>query len=160
MLAAKFVQLAQQRVRRSACNINTTVSPSHRSLGDRFGMALSVSFRLLCRSQLTLSGGGPGLQAHLDALKERHAALETRIADEDQRPGRQRDAYAPEDQGMSRRRWSGSIRRSGLKRLRPSPGPVAVGRRGPPAQPARSPGQWRRSGRSGCTAPGSPDRAA
>ena len=26
------------------------------------------------------------LQAHLDALKERHAALETRIADEDQRP--------------------------------------------------------------------------
>ena len=26
------------------------------------------------------------LQARLDALKERHAALETRIADEDQRP--------------------------------------------------------------------------
>jgi hypothetical protein len=26
------------------------------------------------------------LQAHLDALKERHAALEQRIADEDQRP--------------------------------------------------------------------------
>jgi hypothetical protein len=26
------------------------------------------------------------LQAHLDALKERHAALELRIADEDQRP--------------------------------------------------------------------------
>ena len=26
------------------------------------------------------------LQAHLDALKERHAALEMRIADEDQRP--------------------------------------------------------------------------
>jgi hypothetical protein len=26
------------------------------------------------------------LQAHLDALKERHAALESRIADEDQRP--------------------------------------------------------------------------
>lgn len=25
-------------------------------------------------------------QAHLDALKERHAALETRILDEDQRP--------------------------------------------------------------------------
>ena len=27
------------------------------------------------------------LQARLDALKERHAALELRIADEDQRPG-------------------------------------------------------------------------
>jgi hypothetical protein len=26
------------------------------------------------------------LQAHLDTLKERHAALELRIADEDQRP--------------------------------------------------------------------------
>ena len=26
------------------------------------------------------------LQTHLDALKERHANLETRIADEDQRP--------------------------------------------------------------------------
>ena len=26
------------------------------------------------------------LQAHLDALRERHAALELRIADEDQRP--------------------------------------------------------------------------
>ena len=26
------------------------------------------------------------LQAHLDSLKERHAALEQRIADEDQRP--------------------------------------------------------------------------
>jgi hypothetical protein len=26
------------------------------------------------------------LQAHLDALKERHAALELRISDEDQRP--------------------------------------------------------------------------
>ncbi len=26
------------------------------------------------------------LQTHLDALKERHASLETRIADEDQRP--------------------------------------------------------------------------
>ena len=26
------------------------------------------------------------LQAHLDALKERHSALELRIADEDQRP--------------------------------------------------------------------------
>ena len=26
------------------------------------------------------------LQAHLDTLKERHAALEMRIADEDQRP--------------------------------------------------------------------------
>ena len=26
------------------------------------------------------------LQAHLDVLKERHAALELRIADEDQRP--------------------------------------------------------------------------
>ena len=26
------------------------------------------------------------LQARLDSLKERHAALETRIADEDQRP--------------------------------------------------------------------------
>ncbi len=26
------------------------------------------------------------VQAHLDALKERHAALELRIADEDQRP--------------------------------------------------------------------------
>jgi hypothetical protein len=32
------------------------------------------------------------LQARLDALKERHAALESRIADEDQRPRPDSDA--------------------------------------------------------------------
>jgi hypothetical protein len=36
---------------------------------------------------LSVSGGrSMNLQARLDALKERHAALETRILDEDQRP--------------------------------------------------------------------------
>jgi hypothetical protein len=32
------------------------------------------------------NGGIMSLQSHLEALKERHAFLETRIADEDQRP--------------------------------------------------------------------------
>jgi hypothetical protein len=35
------------------------------------------------------------MQAHLDTLKERHAALETRIADEDQRP-------KPDSEALSR----------------------------------------------------------
>jgi hypothetical protein len=34
------------------------------------------------------------LQSHLDALKQRHASLEMRIADEDQRPRPDSDALA------------------------------------------------------------------
>jgi hypothetical protein len=34
----------------------------------------------------TGNGGIMSLQSHLEALRERHAFLETRIADEDQRP--------------------------------------------------------------------------
>ena len=34
------------------------------------------------------------LQSHIEALKERHASLESRIADEDQRPRPDADALA------------------------------------------------------------------
>ena len=34
------------------------------------------------------------LQSHIEVLKERHASLETRIADEDQRPRPDNDALA------------------------------------------------------------------
>jgi len=50
-------------------------------------MALHMSIGLRSHSVAVFDRRMPmTLQAHLDTLKERHAALELRIADEDQRP--------------------------------------------------------------------------
>jgi hypothetical protein len=50
-------------------------------------MVLHISVRLACQPTAVFERRRyMSLQAHLDTLKERHAALELRIADEDQRP--------------------------------------------------------------------------
>ena len=66
------------------------------------------------------------LQAHLDALKERHAALELRIADEDQRP-------RPDSDMLTRLKIEKLHVKEKMERLR-----------GPPAPAARSPAPPRR----------------
>jgi hypothetical protein len=47
---------------------------------------LSRHARRISRPPARLTGGEMSLQTRLDALKERHASLESRILDEDQRP--------------------------------------------------------------------------
>src|SRR5690242_15792931 len=88
MFAAEFVQLAQQRVPvRQHSPAIAQIVPRHRVPGWRIRRGLPMSIGLPCPLWLSLSGGGQmTVQARLDALKERHAALESRIADEDQRP--------------------------------------------------------------------------
>jgi hypothetical protein len=61
--------------------------PSTESLLSSFVMADPWQLGYHVALWPSVSGGSSmNLQARLDALKERHAALETRILDEDQRP--------------------------------------------------------------------------
>jgi hypothetical protein len=55
------------------------------------------------------------LQAHLDALRERHAALESRIADEDQRP-------RPDSETLTRLKVEKLRVKEEMERLRAQPG--------------------------------------
>ena len=55
------------------------------------------------------------LQAHLDTLRERHAALEMRIADEDQRP-------RPDSETLTRLKIEKLRVKEEMERLRTQPG--------------------------------------
>ena len=55
------------------------------------------------------------LQAHLDTLRERHAALEMRIADEDQRP-------RPDSETLTRLKIEKLRVKEEMERLRSQPG--------------------------------------
>jgi hypothetical protein len=55
------------------------------------------------------------LQSHIDTLKDRHASLETRIADEDHRP-------RPDAEALSRLKLEKLRLKEEMERLRAQPG--------------------------------------